>query len=30
VEEDSGVDLFDMGQIEDEERPFMITDKDTG
>ena len=25
-----GIDLIDMGQIDDEERPFMIVDKDTG
>ena len=28
--EDEGVDLVDMGQIDEEERPFMIVDKDTG
>ena len=30
AEDDMGVDLIDMGQIDDEERPFMIVDKDTG
>lgn len=26
----SDIELIDMGQIEEEERPFMIVDKDTG
>ncbi len=30
VDDDMGIDLIDMGQIDDEERPFMIVDKDTG
>ena len=29
-QDEMGIDLIDMGQIEDEERPFMIVDKDTG
>ena len=29
-QDEMGIDLIDMGQIDDEERPFMIVDKDTG
>ena len=30
AEDEMGIELIDMGQIEEEELPFMIVDKDTG